>query len=174
MFNLKISIFLLVYLIIGNLIMAKPKLSIGSKAPDFELHDQDDNIHKLSHLIGQKIVIYFFPMADTPGWTKQACGFRDKFESYKNANIKIFGISFDSSEKLKKFKRKHNIPFTLLSDRNKKVAKLYNAKGWFFPKRITYIIDEKGIINNIIKDINVHTHGDDILKILKKSSDIIK
>ena len=109
-------------------------------------------------------------MADTPGWTKEACGFRDQFEKFEKVNAKILGVSFDSSDKLKKFREKYNVPFTFLSDRKKIVAKLYDSKGWFFPKRVTYIINEKGIIQKIIRNVNIHTHSKDILKILSETS----
>ena len=139
-------------------------------APDFQLSDQDSKIHNLSDYRGSTVILYFFPMADTPGWTKEACGFRDQFEKFEKTNAKILGVSFDSSDKLKKFQKKYNIPFTFLSDRKKIVAKSYDSKGWFFPKRVTYIIDEKGIIQKIIRNINIHTHSKDILKILSEIS----
>ena len=136
------------------------------KAPEFELLDQDSILHKLTDYHGSTVVLYFFPMADTPGWTKEACGFRDQFENYKNANVKIIGVSFDKPDKLKTFKEKHGIPYVFLSDHKKTVARSYDAKGWFFPKRVTFIIDEKGMIQKIIRNVNVHTHGDDILEML--------
>ena len=135
-------------------------------APEFELFDQDSTIHKLTDFRGTTVILYFFPMADTPGWTKQACGVRDQYNFYKNAEINVIGVSFDSPDKLKDFRDKYNIPFTFLSDINKSVAKMYGAKGWFFAKRITFIIDKKGNIQDIIENVNVHTHGKDVLNIL--------
>ena len=134
------------------------------KAPNFQLPDQDSTTHQLSDYIGSMVVLYFFPMADTPGWTKEACGFRDQFETYENENVKIIGVSFDTPDKLKAFRDKYSIPFPFLSDRKKSVAKMYDAKGWFFPKRVTFIIDREGMICHIIRNVNVHTHGGDILE----------
>ena len=151
------------------MLFGKSTINIGMQAPDFQLPDQDSTIHKLSDYIGSMVVLYFFPMADTPGWTKEACGFRDKFEIYESANTKIIGVSFDTHDKLKTFRDKYNIPYTFLSDRKKTVARRYDAKGWFFPKRVTFIIDEKGMIQKIIRNVNVHTHGEDILEMLDKS-----
>ena len=151
------------------MLFGKSTINIGMQAPDFQLPDQDSTIHKLSDYIGSTIVLYFFPMADTPGWTKEACGFRDKFEIYESANTKIIGVSFDTPDKLKTFRDKYNIPYTFLSDRKKTVARMYDAKGWFFPKRVTFIIDETGTIQKIIRNVNVHTHGEDILEMLGKS-----
>ena len=148
------------------MLFGKSNINIGMQAPDFQLPDQDSTIHKLSDYIGSMVVLYFFPMADTPGWTKEACGFRDKFEIYKRANTKIIGVSFDTLDKLKAFRIKYNIPYTFLSDRKKTVSRMYDAKGWFFPKRVTFIIDEKGMIQKIIRNVNVHTHGEDILEML--------
>ena len=78
-------------------------------------------------------------------------------------------VAIDTPDKLKAFQNKYNIPYTFLSDRKKTVARMYDAKGWFFPKRVTFIIDETGTIQKIIRDVNVNTHGDDILKILGKN-----
>ena len=136
------------------------------KAPEFELPDQDSTIHKLTDYRGTTVVLYFFPMADTPGWTKEACGFRDQFKNYENENVKIIGVSFDAPDKLKAFRDKHEIPFIFLSDHKKTVAKLYDAKGWFFAKRITFIIDKEGMIQKIIRNVSVHSHAVEILEII--------
>ena len=139
------------------------ELKIGDEAPNFMLEDQDGKKHKLSDYRGEKIVLYYFPKADTPGWTKQACGFRDDYDKYLKSNIVVFGISYDSPKALKKFKQKWKLPFNLLSDSNKIVAKKYGANTPLWTKRITFVIDEKGYIQKIYRKINVNTHAEKIL-----------
>ena len=115
------------------MLFGKSTINIGMQAPDFQLPDQDSTIHKLSDYIGSTVVLYFFPMADTPGWTKEACGFRDKFEIYESENTKIIGVSFDTPDKLKAFQDKYNIPYTFLSDREKNRRQDVWRKGMVFP-----------------------------------------
>ena len=142
------------------------KLNIGMKAPDFIASDQNNNQIQLYDYLGKYIVIYFFPKAFTPGWTKQACGFRDNFSMYKENNITILGISYDPPEKLNKFRKKHNIPFTFISDRKKTISKLYNSGGILFPSRKTIIINPEGNILKIIENINIETHSNEIIDII--------
>ena len=139
------------------------ELKIGDKAPEFSLYDQDNKLHNLSDYKGERLIIYYFPKADTPGWTKEDCGFRDIYSEYKKAKIKVFGISYDSSKSLKKFKNKYALPFDFLSDSKKEVAKNYGAAGTGWPKRITFIIDKNGRIEKIYNKINVNTHAEKIL-----------
>jgi len=139
------------------------KLVEGDIAPDFELKDQDGKIRKLSEYRGQRVVVYFFPKADTPGWTKEACGFRDIYSEYKKAKIIVFGISYDSPRGLKKFKTKYNLPFNFLSDSKKEVAPKYGSASLAWPKRMTFIIDKNGKIEKIYSKINVNTHAQRIL-----------
>ena len=112
----------------------------------------------------KKIVVYFFPYADTPGWTKEACGFRNIYEEFEKNNIKVIGISYNSSDALKKFKEKYNLPFSFLSDSKKEVAKSFGANGLFTPKRMTFVINENGKIEKIYKKVNINTHAETILK----------
>ena len=139
------------------------ELKVGDKAPSFSLYDQDNKLHKLSDYKGQRLIIYYFPKADTPGWTKEACGFRDIYSEYKRAGIKVFGISYDSSKSLKKFKNKYALPFDFLSDSKKEVAVQYGAAGTGWPRRITFIIDKNSRIEKIYKKMNVNTHAEQIL-----------
>ena len=139
------------------------ELKVGDLAPTFSLYDQDNKLHKLSDYKGQRLIIYYFPKADTPGWTKEACGFRDIYSEYKRAGIKVFGISYDSSKTLKKFKNKYALPFDFLSDSKKEVAVQYGAAGTGWPRRITFIIDKNSRIEKIYKKMNVNTHAEQIL-----------
>ncbi len=144
-----------------------PALKKGDVAPDFTLVDEEGNERSLHRLKGHRVVIYFFPKADTPGCTQQACGIRDAYDIYKEKDIKVFGISYDSPETLKKFKEKYHLPFTLLSDSSKEVAQRYGAYksaiNALFPARITFLVNEEGKIVKIIENVDVSTHAQDII-----------
>jgi len=144
-------------------------LPVGAQAPDFTLLDETGTARSLSEFKGTKVVVYFFPKTDTPGCTKEACSFRDSKALYAQNNITVLGISYDSPATLKTFKEKYHLPFTLLSDSNKEVAHLYGAygtlTGYFFPQRITILIDEQQRILQVLKDIDVAHHAEDILSL---------
>ena len=158
-------IFFLVGIFIVSLFGSTPDL--GKPAPDFLLSDQDGNIHSLKDYRGQRTVLYFFPRADTPGWIKQACGFRDESETFKNLNIAILGVSYDSPVALQAFKSKYNIPFHFLSDAKKKTGIKYGVNRILFPARKTFLIDENGILIHIIDHVNLNTHPRDVLSIFE-------
>jgi peroxiredoxin Q/BCP len=166
-----IKIFL--YLVImSSYLMAGDVLPIGTKAPDFELPDADGKMHKLSDYIGHKVILYFYPKDGTPGCTKEACNLRDNYEILQEKGIIILGISYDDAESHQKFIKEHQLPFTLLSDSEKKVADLYGAKGGILgfvgARRITYLIDENGKIMHVFKDVDTSGHAEQILSILKE------
>ena len=137
---------------------------IGKPAPEFSLHDQNGNVHSLADYKDKKLVVYFFPKADTPGWTKQACGFRDESEKYEALKIEILGISYDPKKALIDFKEKYRIPYNFLSDKNRVVGKKYGVNNFLFTSRKTFLIDEKGILVHIIEKVNLNTHPLDVLK----------
>lgn len=145
-------------------------LKVGTLAPDFDLVDESGTIHKLSDYKGQKVVLYFYPKDNTPGCTKQACSFRDNFSDLERFGVKVFGVSKDGQKSHLNFKSKYELPFTLLSDPEQIVIEDYealkepNAAGKQFVKRITYVIDEKGIIEKAYPKVNTATHAEDILK----------
>ena len=139
--------------------------AIGVQAPEFSLRDQDGSLHSLSDYRGKKLVLYFFPRANTPPCKKQACGLRDKYDSFKNSNISILGISFDPEKRLKGFKEKHNIDFHFLSDTKKETAKSYGVNKFFFTSRKTFLIDENGILIKKINSVDVSTHAEEVLKL---------
>ena len=138
-------------------------LKVGDMAPDFTLLSHDKQKVTLKDYRGKRVVVYFFPKADTPGWTKEACGFRNAFSEYEKANIIVFGISYDSPKALKSFKKKYALPFTLLSDKRKNVSKAYGTKGRIWSSRVTFLISPKGRIEKIYKKMNVNTHAGEIL-----------
>ena len=147
-------------------------LNIGDEAPDFTLLDGDENKVTLSNFRGQKVVLWFFPRASTPGWTNEGKGFRDEFKKFKDKNIVVLGMSADSTKKQKNFCEKQSFPFPLLSDQSTDVLKAYDA--WGIKKmygreyegiyRITYVINEDGKIINAYSKVSVKTHALDILQ----------
>ena len=149
---------------INSIFTAKISLIKGDIAPNFELFDQDEKFLSSKDFLGRKLVVYFFPYADTPGWTREACGFRNIYEEFEKNNIIVFGISYNNPEALNKFKAKYNLPFNFLSDKDKEVAKRFGANGMFAPKRMTFVIDERGKIERIYNKVNINTHAKTILK----------
>lgn len=148
-------------------------LKEGSKAPAFNLKDQDGKTHKLSDYKGKKVVLYFYPKDNTPGCTKEACAFNDNLAKLKKKAI-IFGVSADSVESHKKFADKYGLKFPLLSDPDKEMLKKYEAWGKkkFMGKeykginRITYIIDEQGKIMKAFPKVKPAEHPEEILETL--------
>ncbi len=159
-----LRIILILSLIIGITMASNTELKVGDQAPDFTLLDQNEKEHTLSEYFGKNIVVYFYPKDDTPGCTKEACSIRDNIALFEESGIWVFGLSFDSPKSHKKFAEKHNLPFTLLSDSDKSVAKLYNSNGLLMAKRNTFLIDKDGKIFKIYKNVDVTIHTENILK----------
>jgi peroxiredoxin Q/BCP len=152
------------------------ELSVGCKAPDFNLPSSDGKNISLKDLRGKKIVLFFYPKDDTPGCTKEACSFRDTLSAMQNKGAVVIGISADSLKMHEKFIRKYSLPFPLLSDETKSVLKTYGVwkkKSMFGVKflgivRTTFIIDENGIIQKIFPKVKVEGHTEEVLKILEQ------
>ena len=142
------------------------ELKIGDLAPDFKLQDQNNKFHGLKQYHGKNIVLYFYPKDFTPGCTKQACSLRDINVELIDKNAVVLGLSYDSAEKHEWFSEKHKLNFPVLSDKDKSVSKQYDADGWFFPQRKTFIIDKNGIIIYIIDPVDVANHNSIILSVL--------
>ncbi|MCF7804103.1 MAG: thioredoxin-dependent thiol peroxidase [Candidatus Marinimicrobia bacterium] len=146
-------------------------LEVGEKAPDFTLNDAGGNPHTLSDYRGQKVVVYFYPKDDTPGCTKEACSFRDADEVYREHNIKVFGISNDDEKSHQKFKEKYNLHHTLLADVDNEVCPMYGAYGtkkmygkeYEGIKRMTFLLDEDGVITKIFKRVKTDVHAEEVL-----------
>jgi peroxiredoxin Q/BCP len=142
------------------------------KASNFSLPDQNGKVHQLSYYKGQMIVLYFYPKDDTPGCTKEACGFRDNQKLFKEKNIVILGVSKDSIESHLKFSKKFNLNFPILADVDKKVLKKYKAWGekkflgktYLGTLRKTYLIDKGGNIVKIYDNVDPLVHAQEILK----------
>jgi len=151
-------------------------LQIGDPAPDFTLPDQDGQPVALKDLRGQRVVIYFYPKDATPGCTKEACNFRDQWDSSKSHGIKVLGISKDNAKSHAKFIDKYTLPFTLLSDSEPcPVAESYESYGlkkfmgreYMGMMRHTFVIDADGKLEKIYKKVKAATMADDILKDLE-------
>lgn len=129
-------------------------LELGTKAPDFTLPDQNGDLHSLSEYKGKKVILYFYPKDNTPGCTKQACGFAERYPQFTEKGAVVLGISKDSVASHKKFEEKYGLPFTLLSDPERKVIQAYDVwkekmnygKLSMGVVRTTYLIDEEGKI----------------------------
>ena len=147
-------------------------LEIGTKAPDFTLKNQSGENITLSEYRGRKVVLYFYPKDSTPGCTKEACSFRDNKSNLEDKNIVVLGISKDSEKSHQRFIEKQNLNFTLLSDEEGKVIEEYGAWGekslygkrYMGIIRMTYVIDEDGLIIKAYDKIKVATAAEDILK----------
>jgi peroxiredoxin Q/BCP len=145
------------------------KLKVGDKASNFALKDENGDVRKLDEFKNKYLVLYFYPKDETPGCTKQACSLRDGYADLEKAGITILGISFDSVASHKKFKERHKLPFSLLSDKNKSVAITYGAckKIIFFylpfPLRKTFLINKQQDIVEILDDVDVKNHASEII-----------
>lgn len=146
-------------------------LQKGDKAPDFSAKDQDGTIHSLKDYKGKKLVVFFYPKANTPTCIVEACNIRDNFERFKNDGYELLGVSADNEKAQGKFKTKYDLPFPLLSDEDKKMIESFGVWG---PKkfmgrefdgihRTTFIINEKGIIEEVITNVKSKIHADQIL-----------
>ncbi len=148
-------------------------IAVNSKAPDFELGGSDGKKHKLGDFKGKYLVLYFYPKDDTPGCTKEACGFRDTNSEIKKLGAEVVGISKDGLESHGKFKDKYHLNFLLLSDPESKVIKKYAAYGdkgifgWGTIRK-TYIIDKTGIIVKIYPRVHPEGHNQEVIDFLKE------
>ncbi len=147
-------------------------LQIGDKAPDFQSINQDENAVSLSNFEGKKLVLFFYPKASTPGCTLEACNLSENYSRFVAQGYDVLGVSADSPKRQSNFKNKYEFPYDLLADEDKSVI---NAYGVWGPKkfmgreydgihRITFVIDEKGVIEDIIKKVKTKDHTAQILK----------
>lgn len=152
-------------------------ISVGQKAPGFNLPDENGDFHNLKDYAGQHVLLYFYPKDDTPGCTTEACNFRDDYSIYQNANVVILGVSPDTPASHKKFQEKYQLPFTLLADENHQVCESYQVWGSkkSFGKeydgvhRTTYLIDPGGTIQEVFQKVSPAKHSAEVLAILNAS-----
>jgi len=146
-------------------------INIGDKVPDFESVDQDGNKVSLSHYIGKKVIIYFYPKDNTPGCTKQACNLRDNYQRLQEEGYEILGVSTDPGKSHLKFIDKYSLPFKLLVDTDKVVHDVFGTWGekqmygrkYMGTLRKTFVINEQGILEKIIDKVKTQDHTDQII-----------
>jgi peroxiredoxin Q/BCP len=144
-------------------------LKPGDPAPDFSLSDQNGRSVALSSLRGKRVVLYFYPKADTPGCTKEACSFRDapKFPP----DVVVLGVSKDAVRTQKAFAEKYNLTFPLLADADGAVIKAYGVDGLLgYAKRKTFLLDSKGRVAKVLNDVNASVHAAEVAKDLESVS----
>ena len=146
----------------------------GEIAPDFELLNDEGEVVRLSDLRGNPVVLYFYPADDTPGCTTQACGFRDAYETFRHRGAIVLGVSRDDVASHARFKRKYQLPFTLLADPGHEVAEAYgvwgeqtwNGETFLGVSRSTFLIDPDGKVAKTMVGVNPERHADDVLAVL--------
>lgn len=151
------------------------ELAIGEEAPELSLPDQAGNTVSLKDFKGKQVVLYFYPKDDTPGCTQESCDFRDSMTPIKKAGAVVVGVSFDGQASHQKFIKKFSLPFTLLSDEQKTVAKAYGVykeksmygKKYWGIERSTFVIDQEGLLKAIFRKVKVTGHVDEVLAALK-------
>jgi peroxiredoxin Q/BCP len=151
------------------------ELKEGQKAPGFNVKDQHGNTVSLDQFAGKKVVLYFYPKDDTPGCTAEACDFRDNYQGLTAKGYVVLGVSVDDEKSHKKFADKHNLPFTLLADTDKKIVEAYGVWGeknmygkkYMGTNRTTFVIDENGIIAHIITKVDTKNSTAQVLELTK-------
>ena len=146
----------------------------GQEAPDFELASDEGDTVRLSDLRGKSIVLYFYPKDDTPGCTTQACGIRDAYGLFERAGAVVLGVSPDDEGSHAKFKKKYDLPFTLLADTEHAVAEQYGVWGeksymgrkYFGIQRSTFVIGKDGTVKKVFAKVKPAEHADDVLAVL--------
>ncbi|HLT32675.1 MAG TPA: thioredoxin-dependent thiol peroxidase [Aquaticitalea sp.] len=146
------------------------KLKAGDKAPQFSAQDEQGNTITLNDYKGKKLVVFFYPAANTPTCTTEACNLRDHYKELKDKGYEILGVSADTQRKQSNFKKKYNFPYPLLADEDKSVIKAFDVWGQkkFMGRtfdgihRVTFVIDENGIIEKVIDDVKAKTHAEQI------------
>lgn len=151
-------------------------LEIGVKAPEIIAKNQDGKTIKLSDFLGKKVILYFYPKDNTPGCTTEACNFRDNYQSLLKEGFEVLGVSIDSEQSHQKFISKFELPFDLLADEDQKIVNDYGVwveknmygKKYMGTARTTFIIDEKGVIQHIIKKVDNKNASGQVLDLYAK------
>jgi len=148
-------------------------LKVGDKAPNFEANDQDGNIIRLSDFKGKKLVVFFYPKANTPGCTAEACNLSDNYKELQSKGYEIIGVSADTEKKQSNFRDKFNFPYPLLADVDKEVINAFGVWGLkkFMGReydgihRKTFVVNEQGIISHVIDKVKTKDHAAQILEL---------
>ncbi len=148
------------------------KLKVGDKAPEISANDHNGKPFSLSALKGKKVILYFYPKDDTPGCTAEACNFRDNYSALKKKGYEVVGVSVDDEKKHQKFITKYELPFTLIADTAKTVVEAYGVWGlkkfmgreYMGTNRVTFVIDENGVITHIFDKVDTKNSTEQILE----------
>lgn len=152
-------------------------LKIGDKLPKFTAIDSNGNAFGSQSFQGKSLVIYFYPKDETRVCTEQACSFRDSYEEFKELGAEVIGISSDSDKSHQRFASKHQLPFILLSDSDKKLRKLFGVPNDLFgliPGRVTYVVNKNGIVEMVFNSMSGKIHIEKALEILRKQNHTTK
>lgn len=166
------GIILLCLFTMNTMAQSTTTLQVGDTAPDFTSKDQDGKAVSLNSYKGKKVVLYFYPKDQTPGCTAQACNLRDNIDALKSAGYVVLGVSPDDEASHKEFQKKYALPFTLVADTDKSIHQKYgvwvekerDGKKYWGTARTTFLIDEKGVITEIIATVDTEQHALQILK----------
>jgi thioredoxin-dependent peroxiredoxin len=150
----------------------------GEPAPAIAAKDQDGKPVTLEEYRGRKVLLYFYPKDDTPGCTREACAFRDNFPKFDIAGVEVLGVSIDDEVKHKKFAEKYQLPFRLVSDPDKKIVQAYGVWGlkkfmgreYMGTSRVTYLINEEGIIEHVWPKVSPAQHAEELLNYLQQKT----
>lgn len=168
----RILLILLSFIIPGYSANAAEQVAVGDAAPEFELSDQDGQLHSLEDYRDQWVVLYFYPKDETPGCTTEACEFRDNIFAFKRINAQILGVSLDDVESHAKFAENHGLPFPLLADVDGKASDAYGVKtkmfGMTVAKRQTFLIGPDGTIAKHYEKVKPAEHSQQVLADLKE------
>jgi peroxiredoxin Q/BCP len=153
-------------------------LQEGVPAPAISSKDQDGRAVTLEEYRGRKVVLYFYPKDDTPGCTKEACAFRDNFPKFNSAGVEVLGVSIDDESKHKKFSEKYQLPFRLVADPDKQIVEAYGVWGlkkfmgreYMGTSRVTYLINEEGVIEHVWPKVTPAQHAEELLNYLQQKT----
>jgi len=158
--------------LLGLAAFASEPLTVGQPAPEFELSDQNGQLHSLEDYRDQWVVLYFYPKDQTPGCTTEACEFRDNIFAFREIDVQILGVSLDDAESHQKFAEKHDLPFPLLADIEGKASEAYGVKtkmlGMTIAKRQTFLIDPYGKLAKHYEKVKPSTHAQQVLADLRE------
>jgi thioredoxin-dependent peroxiredoxin len=147
-----------------------PAPAVGSPAPDFSAVDSASRTNRLADFRGQWLVLYFYPRAFTPGCTREACSLRDGYAGFRDLKAVVLGVSLDPVARLKEFRARYSLPFELLSDADKSMARAYDSlgAGGLFAKRRTFVIDPQGRVAHVFDAVDVQRHDAEVKAVLEK------
>jgi peroxiredoxin Q/BCP len=152
------------------------KLATGVRAPDFSFTDSEGNTRQLSDYLGKKVILYFYPKDNTPGCTLEACSLRDGYDELRDLGYEVIGVSADSGKSHAGFRSRYELPFQLVADTEKQILMAYGVWGekkfmgktYMGINRVTFVIDENGLISKIIEKVNTKDHAKQILGEMEK------